>query len=733
MMMKVEAVVSQHPGIHGVVVVGLEHGRLSEMVAACIQVREGWRWLDVEVDDLACCQGLYLSSEILKQYCHQKDLTGFKVPKSNLSDDGGLVAVPSSYNHADPQPPEDHLFCVFLNENNEALSNHSAKRPTGQWAAWTRIEEESFFTALRQNFEKITYRVQSKNKDQVRHYYYRLVRRMNKLLGPGFSLDAKNSKDTNAAMLRWWSLLEKYSCKASKLQLKPRRFKIFMEALSKPSGNDSHAVKLVLVDSQNIQKSGHARSVRRNTHAGVCRKGDISPTKASRQHRKSAPIARLRLYVTHNYMTFIGAVSAAAVKRWEKAAISGMSLVADAAEHLERIDGDKEARSQGASNEPSVLAADKHNPHLELTMSLKKKISSVLEHLSRKWGNSNVACGELMLFPYNGQSEYIMQIHRWTRDSTASAADVYASVGNPPVFRLRYGWILSTELQAVRVVAPLNVPDKCNMHENDVVQPTSNLTSVPASCVDHLGKAESNCEDQRTLASHIAAAERSPTEVDDEITGYAGSHHGDKDCLFKSSTLSANMAWQRCHASIGTATRESEIMVDQRVINGASLSPGEWADTLTNISIGDLLQEASDNIHCDCGDSHARTSTQCVEEIPFTCDSFDAAIAAHISRHQDRIGFQFQSSVASHSTSIWDAEETRDAFSFQKRSIIPNERGPISSISTVSVTCEGLAQSSSAASGYFNENSPKPEATQWRSVFLKQRSWQILEKSSVVL
>ncbi|XP_013634542.1 PREDICTED: TSL-kinase interacting protein 1-like [Brassica oleracea var. oleracea] len=35
----------------------------------------------------------------------------------------------------------------------------------------------------------------------VRHYYYRLVRRMNKLLGPGLSLDAKNPKDTNAAMV----------------------------------------------------------------------------------------------------------------------------------------------------------------------------------------------------------------------------------------------------------------------------------------------------------------------------------------------------------------------------------------------------------------------------------------------------------------------------------------------------------------------------------------------------
>jgi len=81
-----------------------------------------------------------------------------------------------------------------------------AKKPTRQWAAWTRQEEENFFNALRQvgkNFEKITHRVQSKNKDQVRHYYYRLVRRMKKLLGPGFLLDAKNSKDTIAAMLRW--------------------------------------------------------------------------------------------------------------------------------------------------------------------------------------------------------------------------------------------------------------------------------------------------------------------------------------------------------------------------------------------------------------------------------------------------------------------------------------------------------------------------------------------------
>jgi hypothetical protein len=70
---------------------------------------------------------------------------------TNISvQDGDPDVTSSTANHVPPKKP--------------------AKRPTRQWAAWTRQEEESFFTALRQvgkNFEKITRRVQSKNKDQV--------------------------------------------------------------------------------------------------------------------------------------------------------------------------------------------------------------------------------------------------------------------------------------------------------------------------------------------------------------------------------------------------------------------------------------------------------------------------------------------------------------------------------------------------------------------------------------
>ncbi|KAL5716989.1 TSL-kinase interacting protein [Ranunculus cassubicifolius] len=508
--------------------------------------------------------------------------------------------------------------------------NGTVKKQTRQWAAWTRQEEESFFNALRQvgkNFQMITSRVKSKNKDQVRHYYYRLVRRMNKLLGPDFSLDAKNSKDTNAAMLRWWSLLEKHSCKASKLHLKPRRFKMFIETLehqllrdrkknvrrrasqkencssSSPAtvsfqGKDTPAVKGVLVNSQNIQRvaSGKGSSQKRGVNNGTNRsnnKVDLSTVKVTRQRRKT------------------GNTSSAAYKRWEKAAIAGVSLVADAAEHLERTTMDKEVVLDPSTSEAEkardgqkvtdsfgnrlplptssshhqvtettvklklqlfpideatriALEKEEHNPHLELTLTARKKITSVVEHLSRKWGKSSIASGELILFPYSAQRDNLVGYQRWTLGTLATAADVYASLGSPHIFRLRYGWFSAAEVNYGSVYTSHNVMEPCRTRD-----PSPEWENVRAS-------------------------------------------------------------------SIGP------------------LSPGDWADSLTNISIGELLTEASRM------EAPVAESVGYLQQNPFSCDdSFDAAIAAHIASAA-------RPEVSHVPSSIWDAEETCDAFSFRK-------------------------------------------------------------------
>ncbi|XP_021897368.1 TSL-kinase interacting protein 1 isoform X2 [Carica papaya] len=622
--------------------------------------------------------------------------------------DGGALVASADPNNVAPQPP--------------------VKKPTRQWAAWTHQEEESFFTALRQvgkNFEKITCRVQSKNKDQVRHYYYRLVRRMNKLLGPELSLDAKNSKDTNAAMLRWWSLLEKYSCKASKLHLKPRRFKIFTEALEhqllkdrkknvrkRPSqgescaaatpsnvlnqiretGSDSRPVKLVLVDSQNIQKLGAGKgSIKRNINIGVRtnNKGELTNAKSARQRRKP------------------GVPSSAAYKKWEKAAIAGVSLVADAAEHLERTATDKETNhDQGIPGQkgldlvekPPLLSVtphsffvesnmhnvklklqlfpiddatrramemDKHNPHLELTLSSRKKISSVWEHLNRKWGNSSAALGELMLLPYSARKENLMSSPRWTQDSTVSAADVHAMVGSSSVFRLRYGWFSRSTAGSLTSQAPVlsfNVPvvDNMNVENRKRLMVESGKIPVPSTDdqSEKLGTPSKN-----TLTSvdkHYV-----PTQSLISMPMNTCLTTGPKDNSIVSATI---IPWNRKETGNCTSTRLLEDADGLQLRNGSALSAGDWADSLTNISIGDLLSEVPHGIDADCVGPSVPEASQCLPQTPFSCDSFDAAIAAHISGHQSKMGIA--SMLATHSSSIWDAEETCDAFSFQKNPVL---------------------------------------------------------------
>ncbi|KAM6593202.1 hypothetical protein CsatA_000905 [Cannabis sativa] len=607
------------------------------------------------------------------------------------------------------------------------------KKQTRQWAAWTRQEEENFFTALRQvgkNFEKITCRVQSKNKDQVRHYYYRLVRRMNKLLGPGLYLDAKNSKDTNAAMLRWWSLLEKYSCKASKLHLKPRRFKIFIEALEhqllkdrkksvrkrptngdhssptpntvinqgRTSGHESRTVKLVLVDSQNIQKVGSGKApLKRNVNLSINRsnnKGDSTTMKPARQQRRKP-----------------GVVSSAAYKKWEKAAIAGVSLVADAAEHLERTSTDKEIEQnqstsgQNKSSEPvgqvlfslpnfpqnpfaesninssmklklqlfpiddgtrRALEMDKLNPHLELTLSNRKRISSVLERLNRKWGSSKVASGELMLFPFSVQKENIVGHQSWTLDSVASAADVYAMIGSPQVFRLRYGWIPTAEhgfatFQEQAPLPPRSISGEpnVNMEKRDQDMRGTTTMSVPSTTHQSMDLHEDN------LVSVNKNHDSAFTSANVVLNEKRYSSAGPRDNLLDSCDPTASdKPWHGKGAGGETSMRQLRDTDDIRLSNGSGLSPGEWADSLTNISVGDLLSGVSQDMNANGIDPPPAESAHCLQQMPFSCDSFDAAIAAHISRQQEKMGCQ-----PTLVSSIWDAEETCDGFLFQKNRV----------------------------------------------------------------
>ncbi|GMP71684.1 hypothetical protein CsSME_00029994 [Camellia sinensis var. sinensis] len=73
---EVEAILSQHPGVSGIVVVGLPDARLTEVVVACLQIRDNWRWADSCSDHLAGKKDQTLSTQILQQFCRKMNLTG---------------------------------------------------------------------------------------------------------------------------------------------------------------------------------------------------------------------------------------------------------------------------------------------------------------------------------------------------------------------------------------------------------------------------------------------------------------------------------------------------------------------------------------------------------------------------------------------------------------------------------------------------------------------------------
>ncbi|KAG2689446.1 hypothetical protein I3760_09G138900 [Carya illinoinensis] len=79
---EVEAILLQHPGIMSIAIVGIPDARLTEMAIACIQLRKNWVWSNASSKHSAKNEELVLSSEILRQYCREKNITGFKIPKA---------------------------------------------------------------------------------------------------------------------------------------------------------------------------------------------------------------------------------------------------------------------------------------------------------------------------------------------------------------------------------------------------------------------------------------------------------------------------------------------------------------------------------------------------------------------------------------------------------------------------------------------------------------------------
>ncbi|KAJ9170277.1 hypothetical protein P3X46_018397 [Hevea brasiliensis] len=258
------------------------------------------------------------------------------------------------------------------------------------------------------------------------------------------------------------------------------------------------------------------------------------------------------------------------------------------------------------------LEKDGYHPYLELTLSARKKISSVLKHLNNKWGGSSIANGEPILFPYTLSED--LASYRWTlNDDGLTAGDVYVSIGRPSIFRLRYGWFSNCENKlsgAPSVSTPFEV---CLQSQGIQKGGSSNMESI-------LGKEKQMEVTSEELKAAVSVADKTTlnglTEpMCNEVKMHLGM--GQSSCL--------------------------------------------WDDSLTNISIGGLLSEASLQGKFSNCDPKSDGSNAGLQPSQLISDSFDAFIMAQVNHSQ-------APKPPSHgsSSSILDAEDTCHAFPFQK-------------------------------------------------------------------
>ncbi|KAI5005325.1 hypothetical protein ZWY2020_032568 [Hordeum vulgare] len=257
-----------------------------------------------------------------------------------------------------------------------------------------------------------------------------------------------------------------------------------------------------------------------------------------------------------------------------------------------------------------VLQQEKHNPYLELTLAPRKKMSSIVQHLNTKWGRSSCAKGELMLFPYGARPDSIVGSEKWTINDSCTAADVHVAVGSPSTFRLRYGWFDHNLKQqsSEESLAPLHSAEKI-------------IGDKPS---DHF-EFPNKTSDTYDFPNKPSDPFEFPNKPSDPF---------EFPSKFASPSIVCN--------------------TEQTVVDSQSkLTPLSWIDCISNISFGALLSQA---VPSQDSKQPPLQNGSILQQIPATCDSFDAAIASLIAHQQT----SNQPKVSN--PSVWDAEETCHAF-----------------------------------------------------------------------
>ncbi|KAG7618981.1 hypothetical protein AtNW77_Chr4g0319301 [Arabidopsis thaliana] len=320
------------------------------------------------------------------------------------------------------------------------------------------------------------------------------------------------------------------------------------------------------------------------------------------------------------------------------------------------------------------LEKDGFHPYLELTLSSRKKISSVLQRIHSKWGSSEIARGDPTLYPYD--TSVLASGHKWVANSNITTGNVYEAIGAPFIFRLRYGWSSATENKTNEPPSPSTPGTGTQMlgSENPLTMlssPNQVTDTPPLENLPHDGQVEStenkiNDGSGPTLLfwdDGLTSLSIGGLLSEVSLKGNFGNHCKNSNAGNANATL-----WEDNLTNISIGGLFSEASLQDRWHMNNEREPAHNGQSIG--SIGGLLSEASilgEGRISDCNKTWETRRAIKQPPLPLISDSLDAFLVNQTDNRRAPCPAPLPES--SHS-SILDAEDTCHAFSFRKRTTI---------------------------------------------------------------
>jgi len=322
------------------------------------------------------------------------------------------------------------------------------------WESWNAQETEAFFQSLKElgkDFDAITKKIQTKNYEQVRHFYYRVLKKINKLLKPiGFPIDKSSPLEVLNAILSYWDT------KKSVMHSGEGKGE---EEFALHSGTHSSSKKHKKSTAGKAESSTHfVNSLKLRIQQGrIERAEDLKKLIKEDNDFNQPPKKKIKVESSGTFKNvfqdkFMAPVSIQITKE----------PIIDSSNTLQETKGNTDTSTSSSSLgkklicqftpldkvAANILSSRSINPRLQLTLKATKSISYIINYLMEKWINA-------LKFSANGHEQhYDIKIipqdinnHRgWTKENAeVTINNIFQLLGFPSVLKFNYSFYSSVD------------------------------------------------------------------------------------------------------------------------------------------------------------------------------------------------------------------------------------------------------------------------------------------------